>query len=108
MSAIIRENNVPVTATVATDKATSTEIDMRRYAMGRFHVPAGSALTTITWYSSPTAGGTYLPAYDELGVSLAQTVAAGRSYTLPSEMAAGAFIKPEGNAAGTITIVLKG
>lgn len=74
---------------------------------GRFSVPSGSSLTTITWHTSSAADGTFVPAYDENGSAVTQTVAASRSYPLPVTLNAAAFLKAVGNADGTITLTRK-
>ncbi len=87
--------------------ADSDEIPYGNFAGGRFHVPAGSSITTITWYDAPVLGGTYLSSYTEAGVAITQTVAAGKSYEIPLSLASARALKAVGNAAGTIDVCLK-
>jgi len=94
--------------TVDTTAAASEEILFGEFAMGMIQVPAGSALTTLTWHTAEKKGGTYLAAYDETNAEVSQTVAAGKSYQLPVALAGAIAIKAVGNAAGTIDITLKG
>lgn len=75
---------------------------------GRFYVPAGSTITSITWYDAPVVGGTFLASYDADGVALVQTVAAGNSYEIPPSLAGAAALKMVGDADGTVDVILKG
>jgi hypothetical protein len=94
--------------TVATAVANSGEILCSEFALGMVYVPAGSSLTTLTWYAAEKAGGTYTAAYDELGNAVVQTVAAAKCYQVPVALAGAAALKIVGNAAGTVDVVLKG
>jgi len=94
--------------TVGTSAAASSELVMSEFAMGMFFVPAGSSITTITWYAAVKAGGTYFAAYDEFVSAITQVVSASKAYQLPSGLCGAAAIKAVGDAAGTIAVVLKG
>jgi len=94
--------------TVDTVLADSEEIIYSDRAGGRFHVPTGSSITSITWYDAPESGGTFLPSYDEFGAAITQTVAAGQSYEIPVALAGARVLKAVGDADGTIVIILKG
>jgi len=94
--------------TVATTAASSEEIKFAEFSMGFIQVPAGSSLTSLTWYTAEVTGGTYLAAYDETNSAISQTVAAGQSAQLPVALAGARFLKAVGNAAGTIHLSLKG
>ena len=102
-------NYIP-SVTVATAVATSTAIPFGDQEGGRFHVPVGSSITALTWYDSMSkeADATFLAAYDELGVAVTQTVAAGYSYEIPTSLAGSAMLKAVGDAAGTINVCIKG
>lgn len=94
--------------TVATAVASSEEILFKEFSGGCVYVPAGSSITTLTWYTASESGGTYLPASDEDGVAVTQTVAHTNAYAIPSALFGCACLKIKGNAAGTVDIVLKG
>jgi hypothetical protein len=105
---IDRFNNTISGVTIAAAVANSTEILFGPYAGATFFVPAGSALSSITWYSSDVPGGTYLPMYDENNVICTQTVSAGRAYQLPTALFGCRVIKGVDAGAGTISITPKG
>lgn len=93
--------------TVAADKDDSGNIDLRNAAGGRFGVPAGSSITTITWYESFDGGDTFLACQDGSGAAVTQTVSAGNSYPFPDSLYASGLVRAEGDAAGTIDVVRK-
>lgn len=92
---------------VNTTAATSTAIRYSDQDCGRFHVPAASTITSITWYDAPVWDGTFVAANDEDGLAVEQTVAAGNSYEIPAALLGSAAIKAVGNAAGTIDVNTK-
>jgi hypothetical protein len=94
--------------TIAAAVANSTEILFGPYAGATFFVPAGSSLTSITWYAADVPGGTYLPVYDENSVLCRQTVAAGQAYQLPTALFGCRAIKGVDAGGGTISITPKG
>lgn len=85
--------------------ATTPEINTGGYETGTVHVPSGSSITTLTFHSAPTAGGTYLPLYDTGGNAVTLTVQGGRTYKLPS-FHGSRFTKMVANAAGAVAISL--
>jgi len=103
-----REGVLHESVTVATAAASSDEIKFGWAAFGQVYIPAGSSITSLTWYSAPTYGGTYTAAYDEDGVAVTQTVAAGKCYAVPSALAGCTGLKAVGDAAGEFDISLKG
>ena len=101
--------------TVGTTSAASEEIIYSDHVPslepgdgGRFQVPSGSSITSITWYDAPEVGGAYVAAYDEFGVAITQTVSDAKSYEIPTSLAGSAAIKAVGDAAGTIVVYAKG
>lgn len=98
----------PFTVTVDTTAAASEEIVFSDQAGGRFQVPAGSSITSITWWDAPEPDGTFVAAYDEFGAAITQVVSAGKSYEIPSSLAGAGALKAVGDAAGTIVVNLKG
>ena len=74
----------PDTITIGKTVATSTEIDMSRYAGGSFHLPSTSGTTAITIYAQVGAEA-YGIANDEDWVAIPPgTVTAGLPYPLPT------------------------
>jgi hypothetical protein len=92
---------------VNTAAATSGEILFTEFGGGFFYVPTGSSITSITWYTAPASGGTYLAANDEDGVAIVQTVAAAKAYAIPSGLFGACVLKAVGDAAGTIDVFMK-
>jgi hypothetical protein len=88
--------------------ATSDELDVRNFAGGSVHVPNGSTITTLTLYSLHVEGGTCVPLYDADHVAVILTVAADQVCELPAAVFAVPFLKFVGNAAGNVSVFLKG
>jgi hypothetical protein len=89
-----------------TATATTDEIELSMAVRGEVHIPTGSSATSITWFSSPTAGGTYLPCYTSANAAVTQVVAAGRAHALPAELFGRAFVKGVVNAAEAAAILV--
>lgn len=98
-----KDGSVAITAAVATTQ----EILYSEAVGGRFDVPAGSALTLLTWWHKAGEASDYEEAYDEDGVAVTQVVAADRSYPMKSALFDSYAVKAVGNAAGTIYLTLK-
>ena len=94
--------------TVSTTAATTDEIKFGPYAGGMISIPVGSSITTLTWNTADEPGGTYLPASDEGGAAITQTVSAGKAYQIPTALYGAHAIKPVVNSAGTVGLSLKG
>jgi hypothetical protein len=90
------------------DLADATEIDMRGFAGGCLEVPTDSSLTTVTFYSCLTKGGTHRPAKDSGHESIQITVAAEEVVCFPDSVFNLPFIKLVGDAAEDVKIFLKG
>ena len=103
---------------LTTDVATTPIIEKSGFPWGRIYIPAGSSLTTLTFYDQPhsiaTKGKTplstepYFTAMDSAGAAVTLTVAADKSYPLPEAIAASPNLRITGNAAGSIIISLMG
>ena len=89
--------------------ADSTEILYGEYTSGMVHLANGNAITELTWYAAPEAGGEYEPAYDYDGVAITQTVAQNRSLPIPLALIGNIVIKAVTTAgtADTIDVSLK-
>lgn len=94
------------TITVDTVLADAEAIFLENTDGGRIIVPTGSSLTTLTFHESHD-GTTYVAAYDANNSAVTLTVAAARSYPLPSTLNAARYIKIVGNADGTVQFVGK-
>jgi hypothetical protein len=107
----LSENAYKIVGTVTVDQtlADSASIDYRRYSGGRFTIPNGSTITTLTWHSADEdVDASFIAAYTEANAAITQTVAADRTYPIPASLASAAYIRATGNADGTITkLVLK-
>ena len=93
--------------TVSTAVAGSTIMRFTDQVVGMVHVPAGSGMTSLYWFTAPTENGEYCFAY-EVGTNGVQAVAAGRAYQFPPELVGAAFVKASSPTAGTFTLVFKG
>ena len=100
-------NTIP-SVTVDTTAAACQEIPFGPYAGGMLFIPAGSSVTTLTWWAAEEPGGTYLAASDEDGTAITQTVAAGKSYQLPLALYGCRALKAVSDAAGVMGVSLKG
>lgn len=86
--------------------SSSPEIDIAKYSSGQVSVLTGETVVTLTYYiASPS--GTYYAAYDASWSAITQTVAADKSYPIPSALFGAAKIQIRGNVAGNLSIDLK-
>jgi hypothetical protein len=90
--------------------ATCDVIPFGSYSSGIVFVPttAGASVTSLTYYVCEKADGTYLPLSDQDAVAVAQTVSHTKAYEMPSALFGARFVKILANAAGTLTLTLKG
>lgn len=84
----------------------ATELDFRGYRYGYVYMPGATSVSTITWYSADSAGGTYAVCHDG-SADITSTVAASRSVPIPSNLVGATFLKAVGNAAGTCKLSLQ-
>jgi len=88
---------------------TTEEIPYGSYAHGMVLIPAtASAITLLTWWVADKPGGSYLAAYDQDGVQVKQTVSHTKAYAIPDALSGARAIKAVVNAAGTVSVTLKG
>lgn len=87
--------------------STTYSMDFRKWAGGNVMIPAGSSITTLTFYSS-LDDGNFIPLYDSNASAVSLTVVASGSYPLPDAVFGCGDIKMVGNAAGNVDILLKG
>ncbi len=97
--------NIAVACTAAL--GTTPAIPVDPYRAGTAHIPTGSPITSLTFYSSGDGGTTYQPLNDSGGTPIAPTVAANKSYNLnlsggASFIAGCSLIKCVVNLAGTV------
>lgn len=95
------------TVHVDTVLADCGEIPFTNASAGQVFVPAGSNLTTLTWYAAPVSGGTFLAVQNGAGVAVTSTVSAGICCLIPAACFGCAVLKAVGNADGTVDICLK-
>lgn len=103
-----RLSSTLVEVTVDTTAAASEEINYGGYSGGMVFIPAGSSVTTLTWWAAEKPGGTYLAAQDRDSDAITQTVAASESHPIPIDLYGCRAIKAVTNAAGTMAVSLKG
>ncbi|HEV3417598.1 MAG TPA: hypothetical protein VG056_12315 [Pirellulales bacterium] len=109
MSNRIRRHHSQLAGIALTNSvATTAEIDLTAVASGCVLVPAGSTLTTLTYYGARQPGSTYVAIQDSSGNPVTQTVAAGKGYPLPAACADYGALKLVANTAGAVDVSLKG
>jgi hypothetical protein len=103
--------SLAITASLETTPA----INKSGLTTGEIYVHAGSAAVTLTFYAAPAADqsesagpGTFLPVYDDSNAAITRTVAAGRTYRLPLDLAGARWIKIVGDTTATISLDLQG
>ena len=100
---------------INTAVATTPEIPYGGFAGGIIHIPNGSSITSLTWYSSHKQGGEYEASLQPVSehvtpityVAVVQTVAANGAYPIPEYLVGAVALKAVGDAAGTVYISLK-
>lgn len=92
---------------LTTSLSTTPTFDFRKWAGGNIMIPAGSSITSLTFYSS-LDDGNYVPLYDSNATAVALTVAASGSYPVPDAVFGCSEIKIVANAAGTVDMLFKG
>ena len=99
------QNLIVSSVTISDDKDNSTSIVFKGFTKGVILVPGGSSITSITYWASSTEDGTYTQLYSG-GSAISTTVAASRVYALDGAIEGVAYLKLQGNAAGTADLHL--
>jgi|TARA_B100000700_G_C14879518_1_gene777386 hypothetical protein len=99
------QNDVLPSITVSDDKDNSDAIVFSGFTKGVVLVPNGSSITSLTYWISSTEDGTYTQLYNA-GSAISTTVAANRVFALDSAIEGAAFLKLQGDAAGTVDLHL--
>jgi hypothetical protein len=100
---------------------TTPPIRMGVFVFGRIYIPAGSPITSLTFYDCPNVDGvtppvggytdTYISSFDSSSMTspaaIVLTVAAGQSYPIPKDLAGSGSIKIVVNSAGSVDIGFK-
>lgn len=114
----IQRETFDTAVALTTSSATTPTISFQKAIAATIHIPSGSTIVTLTWYSGYTAPATssaaeaatvFTAAYDSAAIPVAvtQTVAAGRSYPIPVALAGCRYLRCTGDAAGTVFITWK-
>lgn len=112
MTASAKNNGTPTTPlmlgagtawVVNTSVGSCDEIPFGHAKAGEVRVSTG--ITSLTWHSATTFGGTYRPCYDASNSAVTQTVTDGRAHSLPAALFGRAFVKAVANTNGTIEVV---
>lgn len=104
MGSISRYTERLAAVTIGTSIGTTTEINCESFTAGMIFVPAGSSITTLTFFVAPVKAGNYHALYDHNTVAVVLTVAAGRAYPFPVATFGARALKLVGNVAGTVDI----
>lgn len=109
MPAITRYTGRQV-ASLTTSISTTEEIPVGDFSGGTVHVPTGSSITSLTYWAATELGGTYLALYTSVPtpVAVTQTVSGAKSYDLPAACFGCVGLKIVADAAGDVTLSLKG
>lgn len=100
------KNSELLGANILIGEIISTSIDLNGKAPTHIHLPTGFSGTAITFTSSPF-GTTYRAVYDHDNNALAMaTVAEGRCYELPPELAGLRYLKVVSNVSQVASITL--
>jgi hypothetical protein len=102
-----RFNGQMLSVAVTNSEATTGKIGYHGCAGGEVYVPAGSALTLLTWYASWDDSGTFVAAQDGAGNAVTSTVAASVAVPIPAPLFGARCLKAVGNDTGTINVTLK-
>lgn len=114
----IQRETFDTAVVLTTSSSTTPTLGFQNCVAGTIHIPSGSLITTLTWYSGYTAPATpsaaesatvFTAAYDSAATPAAvtQTVAADRSYPIPVALAGCRFLRVTGNSAETVYITWK-
>ncbi len=102
---------------IAINTALSEPINSSSFVGGVLHLPSAWTAASIAFQVSSEVDGTYQPLYDEANALIELTVAASRTYALPSKLFGSHFIKLWSETAGSgvnqlvariLTVDLKG
>lgn len=104
----ISRNNTSITSVATEDAIGDCEvIPYGQYAGGLIY--PGTSVTSLTFWTSNTADGTFVPLYDKANSAVTYgTVGAVRSYPFPDEIFGARFVKIVTNGDYTCDISLKG
>ena len=103
---IQRESTGSFSLAVANSTPTTARFDASGSSQFSIFMPASSSVTSLQFFSAPTATATMQPVYNSTG-ALTITVAQGQNYSSPDELFPHPFIGIKANATDTITIVQK-
>jgi len=109
MSTISPQNNVLSSIKISDDIADSSDstksspIVFSGFRKAIINVPAGSSITSISYYVADSEDGTYQQLYSG-GSAVTTTVAHSKCYALDSAIEGAAFLKLIANAAGTAAL----
>ena len=91
---------------VLTTDDTSPEIDIGGFTSGQIHIPTAETYVTLTYYTASPSGTLYA-AQNATPAAITQTVAADKSYPIPTQLFGANRIQIRANVAGNIRVTLK-
>lgn len=103
-----RQAGTRLTIGLNTAIGTTEEIPFETASGGTLYIPAGSPITSLTFYAAPVRSGTYLPLYDKAAAAVTMTVSAGKCYELPGAVFGCLALKIITDAAGNVDLTVKG
>lgn len=102
--AIGRGSRGPEIIACTTSEVTTPVIEKRSFGSGSIRIPAGSPITSITFYGDHVSSGVFGAAKNEEQTALVIAVAAGEIHPLPLTLLGVPFYKMVTNAAGNVTV----
>jgi len=96
------------TAAIGTTASASSVIGMGGSSAFAVYVGAGQPTTTITWYASAAADGTFAPVILSNGNYATTAVTANNVYIAPPELFPCYFLKGVATSALSVTVMQKG
>ena len=99
------QNAIVSSLTVSDAHANSDAIVFKGFTKGVVLVPSGSSITSIKYFISSSENGTYTQLYNA-GSEISTTVAASRVFALDSAIEGAAYLKLQGDNAGTVDLHL--
>lgn len=108
-------NSARYELSVTTSTATSGHLNYREFNRGMIHVLAGSSATTLTFHVNPgnksaidSVGDVPWGAAHNSSGAITLTVAAGRSYAIPAELAGANHVLIQGNDTADVIVDVQG
>lgn len=82
------------TVTIHSTLGSATPIPIGNFAWGMIYCPSAlGGAATLSFYTSPTEGGTYQAVHDDADAEITQAITASKNYRIPADVLAGNWLK---------------